>query len=367
MADNKREPFLGNARNINTFHNRYSNKDVIHSADGEPSVTTIEDDTALSVPEYLHPQRLPNYDDDDAEFRIAQELRSAQQTIFNYSQENNRLKTQLKAAALRERLLNDKVTSLLTEKRTVEREKEEMQESVMRLNTELEGKCYSQTRTTKEHMDALHGEIEALKKHITSLEVNERELTGRLAAYESTIHTAFDKENGLLTDGSTLKEVACEALSLSGYLVKVVNACQHCHCTPHRTVKDTRFQKEFSSSVCAKDIHTCRKRCLVATSEGNVESNVMVKSRGVGADLDELLHALREELLYCESVCIQLSSYLLSSEMDNPSAVFSHPTEHNTIQIDSNTPLAEKKATSIARSYSGKRGSSIENENCEVQ
>lgn len=230
-------------------------------------------------------------------------LQSAHRLIRRYRMENDRLRSQLHAADVRQAWLTRRVEELA-----------------------LKG-----ARAGGGHEE----EGRALNR-IVELEAHSAALEGRLAAYED-IPVNLQQKGEVAAAGALenrLEKASDEVLSshllqcrrYSGFLVKVVNAIRHIRFDPHQDTNehsqlansDHRTEEKKAKELCPSTRLQCQLRCLAATEAGaeSEENEPGKETMNDGTERKHLLaRAVKEveqELAYCERVSREMARALLS-------------------------------------------------------
>lgn len=230
---------------------------------------------------------------------------SSHRLILQYREMVQRLQGQLKAQEGRVKFLEQKL------------------EESSRQYTKLQ---LQQQRPPAEQSVPPSTSVELLRQRVAARDGEIKELQGRLSAYQSALREARLRKGDRSRDGATDEDVDTadfptslstllrECLCTADYLVKVFNAVEHCQYVGHL---------EDSPVACQRRRRECSIRCLQAAMRGSCSADILKaddemllrdsNAAGVAVEQRQVAVAVREELMYCESMAIRLASKLLLS------------------------------------------------------
>lgn len=227
--------------------------------------------------------------------------------------ENERLRDQVKAHVVQEALLTQRLQELSAR------------------NTALHLQDFRK-RDNDAVVEKLKKQLEVKEMEVRALQLQVGELNGRISAYEEVISRP-DHPQGLSANSmDRVRELICEALSSAGFLTRVANAVEHCHPSTHEVTD------------CPRSVEECTNHCLQAAMRGNKELPGETAARGHHVSCEELASALREEVLFCETVAVRVAAKLF---MERSSADSSAKADRGTglqHQEESAPPLARPTA-----------------------
>nr|CCC90613.1 conserved hypothetical protein [Trypanosoma congolense IL3000] len=195
--------------------------------------------------------------------------------------ENERLRDQVKAHTVQETLLTQRLQELSAR------------------NTALHLQDFRK-KDNNAAVEALKRQLEAKEKEIRDLQLQVGVLTGRVAAYEEAVSRPMDSTNPSERSSNHLRELICEVLSTVNYLTRVANAAEHCQPARHE------------GTGCPRSLEECSAHCLRAVMRGNDETPAEISTRGYRMTCEQLLTALREEVLHCETMAVRIAAQMLT-------------------------------------------------------
>ncbi|CCW60263.1 unnamed protein product [Phytomonas sp. EM1] len=280
-----------------------------------------------------------------------EELRRARNLAARYSIENARLRDQLKAHALRESLLTER---LQADHLTRLKHAADYPESTASAhqNEKVSSLYTSPANVIKSALPSHNNQLEAKERRISELELHVCGLEGRVKAYEEALQRssggASPSHSGI---SPTTHELICQCLSGMEYLVKVCNAVDHCRNTPH------------DGGDCPRTRRECTMRCLRAAMRGNTEPVGDILARGHQIEDHELMLSLREEIEYCETALVRTAAQLFA-EYSQPNPSPTDTTRHQEIKLGSTSEVEKcKEHVSSSAKGLGRENS----EDCAVQ
>ncbi|EKF98300.1 hypothetical protein TCSYLVIO_010799 [Trypanosoma cruzi] len=222
--------------------------------------------------------------------------------LSRYRLENERLRDQLKAHAVQEALLEQRLQELSAR------------------NTALHLHDFRK-KENDAVVEMLKKQLEDRECEVRDLQLQVKEQAGRIAAFEEAIArplhgtdespsppspaaAAVSVSSSPPLSASSLRthELLCQVLSSVGFLTRVFNAVKHCQTLPHEGLGCPRSRKE------------CTTRCLQAAMRGNQETVGDMMGRGHGVSCEALALAVREEVMFCELSAVQIAAQLLAAE-----------------------------------------------------
>ncbi|RNF04331.1 hypothetical protein TraAM80_05226 [Trypanosoma rangeli] len=223
--------------------------------------------------------------------------------LSRYRVENERLRDQLKAHAVHEALLEQRLHELSAR------------------NTALYLQEF-RNRESDSALDALRKQLEDREHEVRALQRQMEQQAGRIAAFEEVVSrpsrnsdaSPATPSSSSLSSSSSRRthELLCQILSSMGFLRSVFSAVKHCRTVPHE------------ESGCSRPLQECMARCLQAALRGNQETLGDMLARGHQASCEELALATREEVIFCETSAVQIAAQLLA-ESTSPATLGAAP------------------------------------------
>ncbi|ESL08839.1 hypothetical protein TRSC58_03452 [Trypanosoma rangeli SC58] len=241
--------------------------------------------------------------------------------LSRYRVENERLRDQLKAHAVHEALLEQRLHELSAR------------------NTALHLQEF-RNRESDSALDALRKQLEDREHEVRALQLQMEQQAGRIAAFEEVVsRPSRNLEASPATPSSSsfsssssrrTHELLCQILSSMGFLTSVFNAVKHCRTVPHE------------ESGCSRPLQECMTRCLQAALRGNQETLGDMVARGHQASCEELALATREEVIFCETSAVQIAAQLLA-ESASPAALGAAPKTTPPLPLDDDSAGAAEE------------------------
>ncbi|RNF04365.1 uncharacterized protein Tco025E_07972 [Trypanosoma conorhini] len=271
----------------------------------------------------------------DARDRLSAVERASSDTavttlLSRYRVENERLQDQLKAHAVHEALLEQRLHELSAR------------------NTALHLQEFRK-KESDSALDALKKQLEDREHEVRALQLQVEKQAGRIAAFEEAVsRPPRDSEESPATPSSSSSrrthELLCQILSSVGFLKSVFNAVKHCRTSPHE------------ETGCQRPLQECTLRCLQAAMRGNQETLGDMLGRGHQASCEELALAIREEVIFCEASAVQVAAQLLA-ERAPPAALGEEPRTTPPLPLDADSGAGAAEAEA-------REGGELEEEKC---
>ncbi|EKF27263.1 hypothetical protein MOQ_009024 [Trypanosoma cruzi marinkellei] len=256
--------------------------------------------------------------------------------LSRYRLENERLRDQLKAHAVQEALLEQRLQELSAKNTALhlhDFRKKENDAVVEMLKKQLEGReC--EVRDLQLQVKEQAGRIAAFEEAITRPLHGTDETPLSLSSPSPSPAAAVSSSPPIPASSLRTHELLCQVLSSVGFLTRVFNAFKHCQTLPHEGLGCPRSRKE------------CTVRCLQAAMRGNQETVGDMMGRGHGVSCEALALAVREEVMFCELSAVQIAAQLLAAE-HAPAAVLAveePQKETPTLPLEDDHPAVETRA-----------------------
>jgi hypothetical protein len=293
--------------------------------------------------------------------------------LRQYRDENTRLREQLRIKALHETHLTSKLEELSRRHALLQLECQRTARDPIVTHVFAEDAESTTTSTTgggvapATSLWKAHSQLAQKEDEVRQLQVTVRELEGRVTAYREALqrarvyrrtrrshsdptstednpptqqhveasdtrphrhHGDDDHDNDSTANRepnsrrggapASLHVLLLESLNTADFLVKVFNAIQHCQSTPHRDGDGCGVANPLNSTttLCPRSREECTLRCLQAAMKGaTLPPDLLELADGpennTSAANVEAALAVREELMYCETVAVRLAAGLL--------------------------------------------------------
>ncbi|KAG8341719.1 hypothetical protein TRVL_07455 [Trypanosoma vivax] len=218
-------------------------------------------------------------------------------TLLRYRIENERLRDQVKAHAVQEALLTQRLQELSARNTALHlkefREKE--RDSAIR---ELRDQLVHKAREA----EALRREIEVLSARIRAHE-GAAPWPFRADGQQESVCVSPDAAPATQLPGADGRthELLCQVLGRVGCLVRAVTTLEHCSAVSHGGVQ------------CPRTADECATQHPEEAMQGNAMGAEEMQVRGAHASCEELAMSIREKVMFCETVAARVTAHLLAA------------------------------------------------------
>jgi hypothetical protein len=255
--------------------------------------------------------------------------------------ENEKLRLEVSKFKMECLRLKDQVSSLSNREEYLQAQLENavrQQQKLLHFDRSAEGQ--GQRELLEEQNGELRAALGAKEQEITKLQVQVRELRGRVVGFEEALLRGRPTAPASLSGKGTLArrwhDKLCVALSSCHFILKCLNAAVHIQTQPHfdETVEDAD-EDHGVDAVCRWTREECEKRCVSVAACGNAELPSEVAARGYQKHEDRLGAEVLGMIEQMETTIVRFAAHRMGEWPVPPKDMFS-PNARNENRVKTN-------------------------------